>query len=483
MVMRRRTVTTLCVLAVFSLLATALPLAGSPVAASPSAASAARKVCKTVTKKVHGKKTKVKVCKTVKPKPKPTPTPLPPGQEATKLVAAISRASTDDARYQAVLAVMKALHIGVYANDGSQVLPGQVFGEHDFYLYQFEVQALADALGRKQPSPLSSLVPTLAPLGVTLRGNAIDAAALHSVLHDGISAARQDTSNPMSLEPLLVEDLGLNHSPPDDVLESQTADQLRIDPLQEFLILADMLGPRIHQAATAVSPHLSSNLRTRQQIASCGMDLPTNRSNASPALGALFAQADAAFGNPYGTPGPAMAILMHATQLVGAIGVSVASNGTHTAYGPPGNGLQDAGKMLQTSFIVTMLDQLDPTPLDCGWLKGLNLPAKGPLRNVNVAAVEDPEAWLNDHGSFSTAPGIGFSSGGTTGAQGLVTFSYQPANELIPGFGSVVKHHTRIETLISPQGIFGSGGSQPQLYTDLDISWIINSRLRRRHNL
>jgi streptogramin lyase len=41
--------------------------------------AAAKRACKTVTKQVHGKKKRVKVCKTVKPKPAPTPTgtPLP----------------------------------------------------------------------------------------------------------------------------------------------------------------------------------------------------------------------------------------------------------------------------------------------------------------------------------------------------------------------------------------------------------------------
>jgi uncharacterized protein with FMN-binding domain len=56
-------------------------LAVTPIpshAAAPLAHVAKTKnVCKTVTKKVHGKKTKVKQCKSVPVKPKPTPTPTP----------------------------------------------------------------------------------------------------------------------------------------------------------------------------------------------------------------------------------------------------------------------------------------------------------------------------------------------------------------------------------------------------------------------
>jgi uncharacterized protein with FMN-binding domain len=66
---------------------TALPagaggvLAGVPTPSHASTlqthAAKKKKVCKTVTKKVHGKKTRVKQCKLVKVKPKPAPTATP----------------------------------------------------------------------------------------------------------------------------------------------------------------------------------------------------------------------------------------------------------------------------------------------------------------------------------------------------------------------------------------------------------------------
>jgi YVTN family beta-propeller protein len=46
-----------------------------PVSAAPTLSVTAKKVCKTVVKKVHGKKKKVRVCKTVKPKPAVPPAP------------------------------------------------------------------------------------------------------------------------------------------------------------------------------------------------------------------------------------------------------------------------------------------------------------------------------------------------------------------------------------------------------------------------
>jgi DNA-binding beta-propeller fold protein YncE len=50
---------------------------------------ALKKTCHYVTKKIHGKKKRVKVCKTVKPKPSPTPTPIPVVPPAAHVVTTI----------------------------------------------------------------------------------------------------------------------------------------------------------------------------------------------------------------------------------------------------------------------------------------------------------------------------------------------------------------------------------------------------------
>lgn len=54
------------------------PYALSVSASAPYGSLAGKKVCRTVTKKVHGKKQRVRVCKTVKSAPKPTPTVTQP---------------------------------------------------------------------------------------------------------------------------------------------------------------------------------------------------------------------------------------------------------------------------------------------------------------------------------------------------------------------------------------------------------------------
>src|SRR5579864_4214754 len=75
--MTSRRVLPVCAI-VLALLLAALPghpsgaAAGSGLPALPD-----KKVCKTVTKKVHGKKKRVRVCHTVKPKPTATPTDTP----------------------------------------------------------------------------------------------------------------------------------------------------------------------------------------------------------------------------------------------------------------------------------------------------------------------------------------------------------------------------------------------------------------------
>src|SRR5947209_16184431 len=89
-------------MAVLALLAAGLLPGNSGVSA---ASPVAKQTCHTVTKKVHGKKKKVKVCKAA---PKPTAMAVP-GDEAAHLADEVSKASTPAARQTALMDVMKAL--------------------------------------------------------------------------------------------------------------------------------------------------------------------------------------------------------------------------------------------------------------------------------------------------------------------------------------------------------------------------------------
>src|SRR5690606_8661489 len=73
-----------------------------------------------------------------------------PSALANELAAAVRGATTTPDRIAALLAVLDALHVGVYAPDGTLLLGGAERGPADFYLYDFEVQMLAGAIERGQ---------------------------------------------------------------------------------------------------------------------------------------------------------------------------------------------------------------------------------------------------------------------------------------------------------------------------------------------
>jgi hypothetical protein len=246
--------TILCLFGMLALLAAALPLAGSPVSASPSSVSVGKKVCKTVTKKVHGKKIKVKVCKAVKATPTPTPTPLPPDQEATKLVDALTAASDAAGRYTALLQIMTAMNLGVSTPGRKALVPKAAMGANDFYLYDFELHGLATILGTHQTGSLDQLTALLTGGGITVGGKPLDNGTVHAALRAWAAGAVSQPGNPISLIALLVRDLGLKEAQPYDLSQDVTDASLSFDPLQLLLIAA----------AIATSP--SGGSTTRQSV-------------------------------------------------------------------------------------------------------------------------------------------------------------------------------------------------------------------------
>src|SRR5438067_12799455 len=70
----------------------------------------------------------------------PTPAAL-----ARQLAARVADARTNAARYQAVLDVMKALHVPVFTADGKQLSSGSRGLARDFNLYDFQLRTVADS--------------------------------------------------------------------------------------------------------------------------------------------------------------------------------------------------------------------------------------------------------------------------------------------------------------------------------------------------
>jgi hypothetical protein len=110
-----------------------------------------------------------------------------------------------------------------------------------------------------------------------------------------------------------------------------------------------------------------------------------------------------------------------------------------THYGPPGHFSADDGKQMTFTAQVTMQDDLGKNVVLCLGSAGFTVPAKGPIPGVGVSWQTDgPD--LSDYGTLGYAPaenGALTLGDQTTGADGQVTATYTPKNEIVPGVGTV----------------------------------------------
>src|SRR5262249_2018580 len=102
-----------------------------------------------------------------------------------------------------------------------------------FALYDFQLQAAADSLGRHDSISIAGLAQLYAQ-----SGSSVDGGALARSLLAGIRGAAAKPGAPASLLGMIVRDLGLRHRPAIDLAKGVTA-TTSLDPVQALLIAAD----------------------------------------------------------------------------------------------------------------------------------------------------------------------------------------------------------------------------------------------------
>lgn len=162
---------------------------------------------------------------------------------AKRLALRVARAHTQTARYQALLAVMRALNVGVYSAAGNAVVRGAERHERDFYLYEFEVRILAGALGARKRYDIGDLTRSLTAAGVKVKGRAITQGKLWRALRGRMKAAAARPLAKSSIVWLLVRGLGLRGRPRHDLLRGASRSRVRFDALQRFLIETSLVLP------------------------------------------------------------------------------------------------------------------------------------------------------------------------------------------------------------------------------------------------
>jgi hypothetical protein len=105
-----------------------------------------------------------------------------------------------------------------------------------------QAMAARDAAGAR--SDLGDLGHDLALLGIKdSAGKPLSADTLAAALESGIRDAVAHPDRPTSLAPLLIRELGRSHSPSVDLASNVPAAQIQLDPVQRYLLSADILIP------------------------------------------------------------------------------------------------------------------------------------------------------------------------------------------------------------------------------------------------
>jgi hypothetical protein len=406
---------------------------------------------------------------TAVPTTAPTATTVPLISDPKTLADNVYKASDPQARYQALLSVMRALNIGVYEpNRGKAILRGAERGPKDFYLYDFEVKTIANAMARGTTRDVAYLADFFTRAGLKPNGKPVDPGSLQQMLLDAVKSSAAAPADPYSLPYLLVRELGMKHASPYDMLHVSAQEHLQFDALQTFLIEADALVPEIRKQAAL-------NQDGGRQIAM--LCLPAQASlilaQQGPCDNMVGIGGITPFGKYLGGLLPAAAVgvlildMLHGEALAYSVDVSAVTKSDSTHYGPQGHAA-DAGKEMRLKIKVKMLDDYGDTLVSCGKLAGWEFPKPGGIPGVGI--IWDTGG-LENYGTVTYEP-----PDKKTDADGIATLVFKPKDEKRPGQGPQVEEKGTVMGLATYQSAFGNiPGSVAQFLTPKSdiIAWTV----------
>lgn len=396
-----------------------------------------------------------------------------PARLAGELVAAHTLA----ARQRAILDVMRALQISVYTGNGRRIVAGDARGEDDLYLYDFQVQAMAESLGHRETFDASDIAASLqAALGIPTSPQ-----VLEEVLRQGAAVAATEPADPAAFIPRLVRAIGFARGGPRDDIVSNPG--TRLDPVQDFLIEASFLGPLLRRASLEQlggGGSLTGSLRAAPAAHAAGgpcPDLDFDTESEDTQLGDEMlsdwvidqikdAIKDSLSEKVQGWIEDVKGVgketgkkivetsLVALNALEGALlgfglAIQPVHNNLKTALGPARASVPYAGKPMKFEFLIYMRDHLPPELLKCLALAGFKIPPFGPVAGV-------PVNWdvgnLAPYGTFDEGPPTLGALRTHTEHDGIASITFKPRNELFPGLGTrtTVGDGQPVEVLFSP---------------------------------
>ncbi len=403
-------------------------------------------------------------------------------RQATRLARGTDRGGQAKRR-GALLRVFAALHIGVYRASGTRVVRGSERRGGDFHLYLTEVDVLAGLLRTRRPLTAGAFAGHLHAHGFRAHGKKLTAGRLAKTLRTAARRAVKRPSNSRARIPLMVRALGLRQGY--DVARLRKASTIRLDALQQFLILADVSLRRSRRSIRA-------SVSARHQAEPGPIRPPTRQ--CFPGANRIKRSLTGLLGNSWlsnGVGQTAQAVVqlaggdrVHLDILMQNFGAHLGADGKwelreepwlrmetvpgvrSTGYGPPApehTGHDSPGETLRLSVRVTSTARVargtdSEGVIACGDLVGLKYPADGPLKGVPVdwdalvlgSGYQD----LIEHGEIIRRDTV-------TNADGIAELSLRPKNEKLPGVGRIRRVKGDVRVVADALSALGSQWNGP----------------------
>lgn len=384
----------------------------------------------------------------------------PPSQAsvAKKLATKVVGARKPAARYKALLAVMRSLHVGVYNPKGKAIVRGAERKAKEFAVYDFELRTMAAALARKQEYGAGDLARFLTAIGIKPGGQAVAPDAARGALVFATRLAARSPRKRSVLGLLLARELGRRHAQPYDLANVPTA-RLKLDPLQYFLVTADLAAPFTRTALGRASAQRgvarSSGVCAALRIAGLGPAAPvllsewmldsigdSELAELGQDVGGEVIKALIGYERRLEQLGAEHAVerlelvealkdAVHGALLAFSIKAqAITTTRQETHYGPAGH-VPKAGTVLRFQVILAMLDNYPEAVVDCLADLGIaDFPKKGPIAGVKIVWT-DEENELERYGTVGYEP-----EDQRTNGKGIATLVFTPKDEIVPGFPS-----------------------------------------------
>jgi hypothetical protein len=355
--------------------------------------------------------------------------------KTAKLVKALTHAHTAAKRRKAIEALLGGLGVGVYAPNGKQVVGGFERGANGLYLYTWEIDYLADQLGRGELASLDQAATQLAYAGLTLRGAPITGESLATAIRKGMKrlARPRARKTPAGALAAAVEALGRAHHV--NLAKQVPASKPALDPVQAELLAIDGLRSAIGGAAGA-----SGSAARAARAGAAGTTLARAGGGCSGGFSGSIAYAKGVTSmiESGGKSGGAGIIKQEiqdgadGSVLAYSVGIEPVNAPLKGAFGSGGPG---SATPMQFQVRVVMRDEFGSPGGDCGRLAGYKLPKQGGIPGVPVVWTRDAVGHLTYLGQTPSCSTLCTS---TTDGDGVATLTFQPDDEYLPGAGPTV---------------------------------------------